>query len=204
MRNPIETFLSTRCSPQLIAEYYTSNPISNCIPRSLSNITDHDNGLNILSKLLASGLLSEETRQDTVKRVIYLSEETHSCRFAECPNVKILFTELEEQTTAERISNSLLLNVEEIIENLKNSWSPTEDPEDLFSEIDKSLEFIELDKRFCDDTQSEARLRRSEIKEVIRSLDQNAEDQEYDELDTEQAIEVASSTIRSVFDDVDE
>jgi len=160
--------------------------------------------LQILSKLCAAELVSEEIRQATVKKIINLSEREHSCRFADSPCAKGLFTDEEEKAAVETITTNLLLEGANIVEEIKDNWDKESDPEDLFSEIDRTLTFIQWDERFDEDSQSNAASLREEIKRLVRELEGQIEEPTYDELDTEQAIETATPSGRSVFDDVDQ
>ena len=202
--DPVKTFLSTRCPPELVAKYFSTKDISSCIPNSVWQIASHNSGLQILSKLCAAELVSEDIRQATVKKIIDLSEREHSCRFADSPCARGLFTDEEEKAAVETITTNLLLEGANIVEEIKDNWDKESDPEDLFSEIDRTLTFIQWDERFDEDSQMNAASLREEIKRLIRELEGQIEEPTYDELDTEQAIETATPSGRSVFDDVDQ
>jgi hypothetical protein len=202
--DPIKAFLATRCPPELIAEYFYGKDISSCIPQSAWRINPHNIGMMILSSLSRAGLLSNETRQAAANKIIEISEQEYSCRFAVNFGTGGLLTTEEENTTIDNISQSLLENSDCILEELKGGWDRESDPEELFSEVDGTLAFIEMDERFDEDSQQKAASLRNLIKELVRELGNEIEEAEYEKLDTEEAIEVDSTTGRSVFDDVDQ
>lgn len=201
--DPIKTFLSTRCPPELVAKYFTNTDISSCIPHGVWNIGSYDSGLQILAKLNGNGLLSEEIRHAAVSRIISISENEHSCRFADSQVGEAIFTRDERDAAIDKIAMNLLADGENIIDEIRDAWDKEGDPEDLFSEIDRTLGFIESDERFEEEDQSNATYLRRIIKEVVRELKSEIAEPSYEELDTAHAIETSTPLGRSVFDDVD-
>jgi hypothetical protein len=150
-------------------------------------------------------LLSEEVRRKAVKKIIELSEQEHSCRFACSHEIVDIFTAEEERSAIMSISKNLLEEGEYILDNIKDSWDRESDPGELFVEIYKTLAFIESDERFDEESQDNAAHLQYEIERLIQELaEKQLDGSGYEKLDTEEAVEVASPTARSVFDDVDQ
>lgn len=202
--DPVQIFLGTRCTPELISKYFSTKDVSSCIPKYLWNIGSHDAGLKILSRLCQAGLVTEEIRQATVSKIVDLSVREHSCRFADSPCAEGIFTVEEEKVAIDKITANLLLEGENIIEEIRNSWDKESDPEDLFSEIDRTLTFVMYDDRFDETRQEIAGDLRQEVRELVRELEEKIEKPQYEDLDTERAVETATPSGRSVFDDVDQ
>jgi hypothetical protein len=91
-----------------------------------------------------------------------------------------------------------------MLDELEDYWDNESDPGDLFTEIDSTLEYIELEEAFGDESQAEATGLRLQIKDIVRRLNERLVDSSYEELEAEEAEENDVRSSRSIFDDVDE
>lgn len=202
--DPVRTFLSSRCTAHFIAQYFFNKDISSCIPTGLWGIRGYDSGLGILAKLNKAGLLAEEVRQKAVKNILDISEQGHSCDFATSKGAINLLTADEVNFAVKKISGNLLSSGMDLIDRIKEDWDKETDPDDLFYDLGRTLEFMECDERFDADTQSGATDLRGIIEKTISELKQQVVEPSYKELEAENASQATMSQGRSVFDDVDQ
>lgn len=202
--DPIKTFLSKRCSPEFIADYFKTRDFSDYIPRATWELGMFNPGLQILGKLNESGLLPAQVRSAAAAKIIALSEKELSCRFAESTMVQNILTHTEINEAAHRIAHTLLTEGTQLLDSLKSEWDNESDPADVFSEIDRTLEFIEWDERFDENNREAANEMREHIRDIVRELNERLDKPNYEHLETELAGESDVTTLRSIFDDVDQ
>lgn len=202
--DPVKTFLSNRCSPDFIAEYYKTKDLSDCIPRGTWELGMFNPGVKILAALNESGLLPAEVRSNTAAKIIALSEQELSCRFAESAAVQKILTSPEIEEALHRIADSVLTDGAQILDSLQREWDNESDPADAFYEIDRTLEFIESDERFDENNREIAKEMREHIRDIVQELTDKLDKPNYDHLETELAQESNTATRRSIFDDVDQ
>ena len=202
--NPVSAFLSDRCSVKFIAGYFQSRDISWCIPRGIWDLDMCDSGLKILAKLNSARQLSEDVRRSTAESIAEISVAENSCRVMRSQTVKSILKPEEIVSIAQDIGQRVLLRGDDLIEEAKECWDGESDPEDLFMEIDSTLEFVELEGEFNENDRIEAARLRRLISETIRELEERLADSSYEELETEHAMQGDTPTTRSIFDDVDE
>lgn len=202
--DPVKAFLNERCASAFIINYFETRDLSICIPSSTCEIDIFDTGLQILVKLSESGLLPSHVRSAAAQKIIELSERDRSCSFATSAVVQKILTPEEIDESTRRIAETVLTQGSQLLGNMKNDWDNESDPADIFSEIDSTLEFIEWDERFDEDTQAAATELRGQIKNIVRDLNDELVEPSYDKLETELAEETVAPTSRSVFDDVDQ
>jgi hypothetical protein len=200
----VNRFLSSRCSAEFIASHFQSRDISLCIPSSSLYLDVFDPGLQILAKLNSAGLLSEDVRSSAVERIIKISDGENSLRFTGSQAVQSILKPEEIDKSVQLIGQRVLLEGADLLEEIEDSWDNESDPRDLFAGIDSTLEYIELEEKFDEESQIEASSLRLEIKDIVRRLDQSLVDSSYEELEAEQAEESDAPSSRSIFDDVDE
>ncbi|TDP63003.1 restriction endonuclease [Roseateles toxinivorans] len=202
--DPVKSFLGSRCSAEFISAYYATDDISTCIPMHSWNISPHDSGVKILSKLNEAGLLPEEVRKKTVEKIIKVSEEKYSARFFGSSGANGILTNEERNNGLKSVAKSVLMNGASILQEIKESWDREESPDGIFYEIDGLLELVDENDMFDEDSQAEALGLRENIREIVLDLEKNIKEPEYEKLDTEEAIEKSATIARSVFDDVDQ
>lgn len=202
--DPVWVFLSSRCSANFIAQYFSDKDVAACIPTGTWGITFYDSGLGILAKLNKAGLLSEEVRQKAVKKIIDISEREYSCDFAMSKRIMDLLTEDEVNSALKKICGKLIDGGAELIGRMKNDWDNETDPSDHFYDIDRTLQFMEYDERFDAEAQAGATDLRRVVEDLVSDLKQQVVEPSYEELETENAPQATISQSRSVFDDVDQ
>jgi hypothetical protein len=200
----VSTFLSSRCSTDFIANYFESRDISSCIPGSSFDLDVFGSGVQVLAKLNSAGLLSDDVRSSAAERIVKISDRESSLRFIGSQAVQSILTPEEINSSAQLIGQRVLLEGAERLEELEDYWDNESDPGDLFTEIDSTLEYIELEEAFGDKSQAEATNLRLQIKDIVRRLNERFVDTSYEELEAEEAEENDVQSSRSIFDDVDE
>ncbi len=98
----------------------------------------------------------------------------------------------------------MLFEGNDLLEAIEDGWDNESDPEDLFTEINSTLEYIGQEERFDEESRAEAASLRLQIKDIVRKLGAKLADSSYEELEAEQAEESDVPSSRSMFDDVDE
>lgn len=202
--DPVKTFLSNRCAPDFIAEYYKTKDLFDCIPRGTWELGMFNPGVQILAALNENGLLPAEVRSSAVAKIITLSEQKLSCRFAESAAVQKILTSLEIEEALLRIAHSVLTDGTQLLDSMQREWDNESDPSDIFNEIDRTLEFIEWDERFDDNNREMANKMREHIRDIVQEMTDKLGKPNYDHLETELAQESNTATQRSIFDDVDQ
>lgn len=202
--DPVKAFLSNRCAPDFIAEYYKTRDLLDCIPRGTWELSMSNPRVQILAALNESGLLPAQVRSSAAEKIITLSEQELSCRFAESTAVKKILTSLEIEDTLLRIAHSVLTDGSQLIYSLQKEWDGESDPADAFYEIDRTLQFIEWDDRFDENKREIANEMREHIRDIVQELTDKLDKPNYDHLETELAEESNTTTLRSIFDDVDQ
>jgi len=202
--NPVGTFLSSRCSVEFIASYFQSRDISCCIPRSSWDLGIFDSGLQVLAKLNSAGLLSDDVRSSAAQSIVKVSDSENSLQFIESPAVQSILKPEEIDSAAQEIGQRVLLEGNDLLEEIEDSWDNESDPGDLFTEINCTLEYIGQEERFDEESRAEAARLRLQIKNIVSELNERLVDSSYEELEAEQAEESDVPSSRSIFDDVDE
>jgi hypothetical protein len=202
--NPVLAFLSSRCSAEFIASYFQSRDISCCIPRGSWELGIFNSGLQILAKLNLAGLLPDDVRSSAAESIAKISDSENSCRFMESQAVQSILNPEEIDRAAQTICQRVLLRGTDLLEELKGDWDIESDPEDLFIEINSTLEFIEGVESYDYKSRVKATELRRKIKDIVAELNERLVDPSYEELEAEQAEESDAPSSRSIFDDVDE
>jgi hypothetical protein len=202
--NPVNTFLSSRCSVEFIASYFQSRDISCCIPRSSWDLGIFDSGLQILAKLNSAGLLSDDVRSSAAQSIVKVSDSENSLQFIESQAVQSILKPEDIDNAAQEIGQRVLLEGNDLLEEIKDSWDNESDPGDLFTEITSTLEYIGQEEEFDEESRAEAARVRLQIKNIVSELNERIVDSSYEELEAEQAEESDVPSSRSIFDDVDE
>jgi hypothetical protein len=202
--NPVSAFLSSRCSADFIASYFQSRDISRCIPGSSWELGRYNPSLQVLAKLNSAGLLSEDVRSSAAKSIAKISDCENSCIFIKSQAVQNILSQEEINSTAQRIAQRVLLGGTDLLEEIKDNWDNESDPEDVFTGIDSTLEFIEVEESFDEESRAKATRLRQTIEDMVRDLEERPVDSIYEELEAEKAEESDASSSRSIFDDVDE
>lgn len=202
--DPVKGFLSSRCSSEFLAMYYARNELVSSLPTAIWHVGASDSNLKILNKLQRAGILKEEVRLATAQRIISICERDYSCRLVDASFVKDLLTEGETEGTISRVVNTLLTKGDAIVEDIREDWDKEDDPDELFYEIKRTLDFVEEDERFSEDEKSDAVYLLAQIDVLVTDMKAAMKEGSYDSLDAEQAVETAAPSGRSIFDDVDE
>jgi hypothetical protein len=202
--NPVSTFLGSRCSVDFIASYFQSRDISWCIPRSSWDIGIFDSGLQVLAKLNSAGLLSDDVRSSAAQSIVKVSDSENSLQFIESQAVLSILKPEEIDSAAQKIGHRVLLEGNDLLAEIEDSWDKESDPGDLFTEINSTLEYIGQEEVFDKKSRAEAASLRLQIKDIVRELNERLVDSSYEELDAELAEESDVPSSRSIFDDVDE
>jgi hypothetical protein len=200
----VSAFLSSRCSTEFIANYFQSRDISLCIPGNSFDLNIFGSGVQILAKLNSAGLLSEDVRSSAAERIIKISDRENSLRFIGSQAVQSILKPEEVNSSAQLIGQRVLLEGADMLDELEDCWDNESDPGDLFTEIDSTLEYIELEDAFGVKGRTEATSLRQRIKDIVHRLNERLVDSSYEELEAEEAEENDVRSSRSIFDDVDE
>ena len=204
LSNPVNTFLSSRCSVEFIASYFQSRDISCCIPRSSWDLSIFDSGLQVLAKLNSAGLLSDDVRSAAAQNIVKVSDSENSLQFIESEVVQSILKPEEIDSAAQKIGQRVLFEGNDLLEEIEESWDNESDPGDLFTEISSTLKYIGQEERFDEESRAEAARLRLQIQAIVRELKERLVDSSYEELEAEQAEESVVPSSRSIFDDVDE
>lgn len=200
--DPINSFLAYRCSTAFLKCYFADGELLAALPRQIGYLETYNAPLNILSRMQSGGLLPEDVRLLTVKRIHALATDTHSCKFMS-EDIAGLLTDDERVALYEEIRDVVLSNDYEIISELRAEWDGDSDPDDMFSTVRETLELIQEDR-----DGNEARRARSFLSDIDNAIDEMKErlppSADYQSLDAEKAVEDERTKARSVFDDVDE
>jgi len=200
----VSSFLSSRCSTDFIANYFQSRDISFCIPGSSFDLDIFGPGVQVLAKLNSAGLLPDDVRRLAAERIMTISDRENSLRFIGSQAVQSILKPEEINGSAQLIGQRVLLEGADILEELKDNWDNESDPEDLFMEIDFTLDYIESEEEFGDKRLAKVTSMRLQIKNIVRRLNERLVDSSYEELEAEEAEENDVQSCRSIFDDVDE
>lgn len=202
--DPVKSFLGNRCSSEFLAKYYSNNEHMSSLPAAIWYLGAYDDNLKILKKLKRAGILKEEIRLAAVKRIISICERDYSCQLVESISVKDLLTLDETKETITRVVNTLLATGDTIVEDIRDDWNKEDDPDDIFREIKRTLDFIEEDDRFSEDQKSDAAYLFKQIDALVIDMKSTMKESSYESLDAEKAVATEAPTGRSIFDDVDE
>jgi hypothetical protein len=177
--NPVSTFLGSRCSVDFIASYFQSRDISWCIPRSSWDIGIFDSGLQVLAKLNSAGLLSDDVRSSAAQSIVKVSDSENSLQFIESQAVQSILKPEEIDSAAQKIGHRVLLEGNDLLAEIEDSWDKESDPGDLFTEINSTLEYIGQEKVFDKKSRAEAASLRLQIKDIVRELNERLVDSSY-------------------------
>ena len=202
--NPVEAFLGNRCSSDFLAMYYEKNESDAYLPKSIWVISPYDNSLKILNKLQKFGLLKEEVRAESAKKIIIDCENKYACCLLDEPFVEGLLTAREKNEAISRITGDVIENGEYIIKQLRDDWDEEDDPFLIFYDIMKTIDFIENDDMFSEEQIRSAKDLLIEIGLLSSEMEARLAECSYESLEAEQAIEIESVSTRNIFDDVDE
>ena len=200
--DPVGMFLRTRCTGEFLEKYFVEVESMASLPQDIRFLDTYDDALGILCRLHDSGLLPQEIRQATVKRVHQFATLSYSCEFMQEPIVRLLTAE-ERTALLEEITDVLLSNVTEIIDEVRSSWDGEDDPEGLFSTVIKTLSLVEGTGDEKESSQATNFL--EEIRMAISEMEpKQSFSPGYSALQAEETAVGTKPLRSSVFDDVDE
>jgi hypothetical protein len=201
--DPVRSFLAIRCSGDFLNCYYKQVEKMINLPNHILEIAHHDEGIRILRRLNADGLLPEIIREDAVKRICSKSEISYSSKFMDHNVVGDLLTPTEISEQFEKLKNEVFLNENEIIAQISSNWDGDDDPEDQFYELKNTLNVIE--EQGTEEEREFVSTFLNEISDAISEMEKNRpEATEYENLEAEETSVETVPSARSVFEDVDE
>lgn len=201
--DPVGSFLAVRCSGDFLNRYYAEvEEIAN-LPNNVRGVVRYDDSLRILRRLHADGFLSEQIRNDTVKRIRKVSDATYSSNFLDEDIVGGLLTTEEINAQMASLKDVVLSNEYEIISNISSNWDGEGDPEDQFYDVVETLNFIEEHGSIEEGKRASSFL--GEIKNAVSEMEENRPSAtEYENLEAEETSSETEPSVRSIFEDVDE
>ncbi|MGV3347089.1 hypothetical protein ACGVWS_15685 [Enterobacteriaceae bacterium LUAb1] len=141
-----------------------------------------------------------------------LASINHSDWFIDADFVGVLLSKEENETRLSVQKVEFYSNMDEIIQDIEDSWATDDDVDDAFYDVTRLLERFrdENNELYCEDFYDEDEWQKSEqfIREIEakknRMKQKQTEAVDYEELETEEAQSANLSSGRSIFDDVDE
>lgn len=209
---PILSFLASRCSPEFLGLYFNNDKTKVNLLDLINFARRYDNSLTILGRLNANGLLGDELRIKVLDRLSVLAAVNHSDCFIDADFVGVLLSQEENAARLSVQKVGFYSNMNEIIQDIEDSWGTDDDVDETFYDVTRLLERFrdENNELYCADFYDEDEWQRSE--QFIRVIEakkdrlkqKQSEAVDYEELETEEAQSTNLSSGRSIFDDVDE
>ena len=200
--DPVNTFLSRRCSSEFLHRYFTELDDLALLPGEVRSLNSFDDALLMLLRLKRDGLLPEGVRVSAVGIIKDIAIQRYSCEFANNPVCDLLLVE-ERLDILEELSDILFSNVEDIIREIRECWDGEEDPDDLFSAVKTSLTYFQDEGGEDEAGQAEGFLER--IREAVSEMYWEQQDvPEVDALEAEWSTVGVDSVRFGIFQDVDE
>lgn len=200
--DPVGSFLASRCSAAFLFRYFSEVEPMAGLPGQVGYLESYNAPLRILSRMQADGLLPEDVRLLTAKRIRDLATESYSCKFMD-EDIACLLSEDERRALYDEVKDIVLSNDYEIIRELRYGWDGESDPDDMFSTVRETLEMI-----WENENEKEGQKAQSFLSDISRAVDEMEERRPpstgYRTLDAEKAAEDKGPMARSIFDDVDE
>ncbi|WP_226093450.1 AAA family ATPase [Dickeya oryzae] len=209
---PILSFLASRCSPQFLGLFFNSDKTKADLLDLINSARRYDHSLTILGKLNVNGLLGDELRKKVLDKLSFLAAISHSDCFIDADFVGVLLSQEENDTRLSVQKVKFYTNMNEIIQDIEDSWDTDDDVDEAFYDVTHLLErFRDENNELCnEDFYDEDEWQKSEqfIREIEAKKDRLKQKQseavDYDELETEEALNINLPLGRSIFDDVDE
>ncbi|MFB6411972.1 hypothetical protein [Edwardsiella piscicida] len=141
-----------------------------------------------------------------------LASINHSDCFIDADFVGVLLSKEENEARLSVQKVEFYSNMNEIIQDIEDSWATDDDVDEAFYDVTRLLERFrdENNELYCEDFYDEDEWQKSEqfIREIEIRKDklklQQSEAVDYDELEAEEAQSTDLQLGRSIFDDVDE
>ncbi len=209
---PILSFLASRCSPEFLGLFFSNNTAKANLLDLINAARKYDSSLTILGKLHVNDLLDDELREKVLDRLSCLAVVNHSDCFIDADFVGVLLSQEENAARLSVQKIGFYSNMNEIIQDIEDSWGTDDDVDEAFYDVTRLLERFrdENNELYCEDFYDEDEWQKSEqfIREIEAKKDRLKQKQseavDYNELETEEAPKVNLPTGRSIFDDVDE
>lgn len=209
---PILTFLASRCSTDFLGLYFNSDEAKTYLLDLISSARRYDNSLTILSRLNINGLLGDDLRRKVLDKLSVLASINHSDCFIDADFVGVLLSKEENEARLSVQKVEFYSNMNEIIQDIEDSWATDDDVDEAFYDVTRLLERFrdENNELYCDDFYDKDEWHKSEqfIREIEIKKDKlkqrQTETVDYHELEAEDAQSTNLPLGRSIFDDVDE
>lgn len=209
---PILTFLASRCSTEFLGLYFNSDEAKTYLLGLISSARRYDNSLIILSRLNVNGLLGDDIRRKVLDKLSDLAAINHSDCFIDADFVGVLLSKEENEARLSVQKVEFYSNMNEIIQDIEDSWATDDDVDEAFYDVTRLLERFrdENNELYCENFYDEDEWQKSEhfIREIEIRKDKlklrQSEAVDYDELEAEEAQSTNLQLGRSIFDDVDE
>ncbi len=209
---PILTFLASRCSTEFLGLYFNSDEAKTYLLGLISSARRYDNSLIILSRLNVNGLLGDDLRRKVLDKLSDLAAINHSDCFIDADFVGVLLSKEENEARLSVQKVQFYSNMNEIIQDIEDSWATDDDVDEAFYDVTRLLERFrdENNELYCENFYDEDEWQKSEqfIREIEIRKDKlklrQSEAVDYDELEAEEAQSTNLQLGRSIFDDVDE
>ena len=200
--DPVSTFLARRCSGEFLGRYFTELEEVSDLPGQIRSLASYDDALLILARLKQDDLLPEAVRKKAATEIRNWAMNWYSCKFGDKPAADLLHAD-EKRSFRSELTDVLFSNVQKIIEEMREAWDGEEDPDEVFSTVKESLEYLQNEGEEDEVVQAEEFL--DSIKGTVEEM--NWERQETPEVEALEAEEssVGVETLRfGIFRDVDE
>lgn len=211
---PILSFLASRCSPEFLEAFFDSDKTKANLLDLINSARRYDHSLTILGMLNINGLLSNEFRKKVLDKLSILAEIHHSDCFIDADFVGVLLSQEENAARLSVQKVGFYSNMNEIIQDIEDSWGTDDDIDEAFYDVTRLLERFREENHelygedFYDDDEwrkSEQFIHEIEVKkDKMKQKQSEAVEVDYDELETEEAQSTNLPLGRSIFDDVDE
>ena len=134
-------FLASRCEPEFLRIYFSQIEDMDVLPDEIRSLSLLDGSLRVLVRLRVLGLLSDEVRRKAYRRIRYLTEDQFDTQFLRS-DVAQLLSEEEQLSIVNDIREFVIEYGDSCIQEMWNNWNRDDLPEDLFAELNETLEYL--------------------------------------------------------------
>jgi hypothetical protein len=200
--NTVNRFLAYRCDCDFLKLYTTETPnfIENLqISSYLYAVSDVD----LIIRLYEFGLLPEEKRCNVVATIRELAIDIPDSGFLR-EDIRQIFTPQEFDELLDYVRQTLLPNLDDLVENWEAGYNGTDDPDEYFAELLGALD--DYKKVYKDDEVATHQIHRAneKIEEAIEVLHADmGQEPDYEDIYRGSMQRSLHMDSRSIFDDVD-
>ena len=201
-RDQMMFFLAKRCDKEFLSTYFSNWEDMNKLPNDIRSLYLFDGSLRVLVRLRELGLLTEQVRLQTYKRIRYFCEERLDSAFLRS-EIATLLTKQEHQQIVNHMREFVVDYGQCCVDEIEQNWDRIEFPQHLFAELEETLDYL---VECTQDSAISMELRRLQLyvddttrkMESMSSIDYDREDWDWETHDEKQKENFG------IFDDVDE